>query len=150
MTAGDWQTVRLTAQLAALTTLLLLLLGTPLAWWLSRTRSSFKPLVASLVAMPLVLPPTVLGYGILVMAGRQSALGAWLREHLDYSLIFSWHGAVVASALVGPAAVDKVPEVRLKEVAAAALNPRSRRGRGGALPRKARRWPGWPSQCSRR
>ena len=50
--------------------------------------------------LPLVLPPTVLGYGILVAAGRRSPLAAWLREHFDYTIIFSWHGAVVASALV--------------------------------------------------
>ena len=50
--------------------------------------------------LPLVLPPTVLGYGILVMMGRRSPLGAWLREHFDYTIVFNWHGAVAASALV--------------------------------------------------
>jgi molybdate transport system permease protein len=50
--------------------------------------------------LPLVLPPTVLGYGILVLMGRKSALGGWLRENFDYTIIFNWHGAVVASALV--------------------------------------------------
>jgi len=50
--------------------------------------------------LPLVLPPTVLGYGILVLMGRRSPLGAWLREHLGYTVIFHWHGAVIASTLV--------------------------------------------------
>jgi molybdate transport system permease protein len=50
--------------------------------------------------LPLVLPPTVIGYAILVAMGRRSALGGWLREHFDYTIVFNWHGAVVASALV--------------------------------------------------
>ena len=50
--------------------------------------------------LPLVLPPTVVGYAILVAAGRRSAIGGWLREHFDYTIIFSWHGAVVASTIV--------------------------------------------------
>jgi molybdate transport system permease protein len=50
--------------------------------------------------LPLVLPPTVLGYGILMLMGRNSALGSWLRSHFDYSVIFNWHGAVLASTLV--------------------------------------------------
>ncbi|MCU0920409.1 MAG: molybdate ABC transporter permease subunit, partial [Burkholderiaceae bacterium] len=56
MTPEDWSAVRLTAQLAALTTLLLLAAGTPVAWWLARTRSRLKPLVSAAVAMPIVLP----------------------------------------------------------------------------------------------
>ena len=60
MSDADWSTIRLTAELAAISTALLLLAGTPLAWWLSRTRTRLKPLIASVVAMPLVLPPTVI------------------------------------------------------------------------------------------
>ena len=56
MTAAEWTAVRLTAELAAVTTAILLVLGSPLAWWLARTRSAFKPLAASVVALPLVLP----------------------------------------------------------------------------------------------
>ena len=69
MTSDDWIAIRLTAQLAAVATLLLLLIGTPLAWWLARTRSALKPVAASLVAMPLVLPPTVLGFYLLLLMG---------------------------------------------------------------------------------
>jgi len=50
--------------------------------------------------LPLVLPPTVIGYGILVAMGRHGPIGSWLREHFDYTVIFSWHGAVLASAVV--------------------------------------------------
>ena len=62
LSSNDWSAVRLTAELAGLTTVLLLLMGTPLAWWLARTRSRSKPFWSALVALPLVLPPTVLGF----------------------------------------------------------------------------------------
>ena len=75
MSAADWIAVRLTAELAALTTVLLLIVGTPIAWWLARTRSAGKPLVASLVAMPLVLPPSVLGFYLLLLMGPQGPVG---------------------------------------------------------------------------
>ena len=75
MSPAEWSAVRLTAQLAALTTVLLLQIGTPIAWWLARTRSAAKPLVASLVAMPLVLPPTVIGFYFLLPMRPQGAVG---------------------------------------------------------------------------
>ena len=99
MSAGDWSAVRLTAQLAGLSTLLLLLLGTPLAWWLARTRSRLKPLAASLVAMPLVLPPTVLGFYLLLLMGPQGPVGRFIEWLGLGRLPFSFAGLVVASAL---------------------------------------------------
>jgi molybdate transport system permease protein len=66
----------------------------------ARKRFPGRTVLEAVFMLPLVLPPTVLGYGILMLAGRRSPLGAWLREHLDYTIIFSWHGAVVASAVV--------------------------------------------------
>ena len=92
MTAADWSAVRLTAALAASTTLLLLIAGTPLAWWLARTRSRAKPLVASLVALPLVLPPSVLGFYLLLLMGPQGPLGF-------ARLPFTFGGLVLASVL---------------------------------------------------
>lgn len=92
MTPADWSAVRLTAMLAGLSTLLLLIVGTPLAWWLARTRSRFKPLVASLVALPLVLPPSVLGFYLLLLMGPQGPLGF-------ARLPFTFGGLVVASVL---------------------------------------------------
>ena len=92
MTPADWSAVRLTAMLAGLSTLLLLIVGTPLAWWLARTRSRLKPLVASLVALPLVLPPSVLGFYLLLLMGPQGPLGF-------ARLPFTFGGLVVASVL---------------------------------------------------
>ena len=99
MTAADWSAVRLTAQLAAAATALLLLLGTPLAWWLARTRSPLKPLWAALVAMPLVLPPTVLGFYLLLLMGPQGPVGQLTQALGLGRLPFSFGGLVVASVL---------------------------------------------------
>lgn len=125
MTPADWGAVRLTAQLAALTTLLLLLVGTPVAWWLARTRSAAKPLVASLVAMPLVLPPSVIGFYLLLLMGPQGPVGQLTTALGLGRLPFSFGGLVVASVLysmpfvVQPLqqAFEAVPE-RLLEAAA--------------------------------
>ncbi len=96
----DAEPLALTLRVATVATVLALLLGVSLAWLVTRTRLPGRRLLEAVCMLPLVLPPTVLGYGILVLMGRRSALGAWLREHFDYTLIFNWHGAVVASALV--------------------------------------------------
>ena len=66
--------------------------------------------------LPLVLPPTVLGYALLLMMGRRGPLGSWLREHFDYSLIFHWHGAVLASALVALPLVLKAASTAFAQV----------------------------------
>jgi molybdate transport system permease protein len=99
MTAADWSAVRLTAELAALTTLVLLLVGTPLAWRLARTRSRFKPLWAALVAMPLVLPPTVLGFYLLLLMGPQGPVGQLTQALGLGRLPFTFGGLVVASVI---------------------------------------------------
>jgi molybdate transport system permease protein len=99
MTAADWTAVRLTGQLAAVSTLLLLLAGTPLAWWLARTRSRAKPLAAALVAMPLVLPPTVLGFYLLLLMGPQGPVGQATQALGLGRLPFTFAGLVVASVL---------------------------------------------------
>jgi len=99
VSAADWIAVRLTAELAALTTVLLLIVGTPIAWWLARTRSAGKPLVASLVAMPLVLPPSVLGFYLLLLMGPQGPVGR-LTQALGLGLLpFTFAGLVLASVL---------------------------------------------------
>ncbi len=99
MTAADWSAVRLTAELAALSTLILLIVGTPLAWGLARTRSRFKPLWAALVAMPLVLPPTVLGFYLLLLLGPQGPVGQLTQALGLGRLPFSFAGLVVASVI---------------------------------------------------
>ncbi len=96
----DWRPVWLSLRVAGVATLLALAGGIALGWILSRVRFPGRALVEAACMLPLVLPPTVLGYYILIGAGRHSPLGRLLREHFDYTIIFSWHGAVVASAVV--------------------------------------------------
>lgn len=90
----------LSLRVAGLATLIAWLLGMALGWVVARTRLPGRGLLEALCMLPLVLPPTVIGYGLLLLAGRRSALGGWLRTHFDYSVVFSWHGAVLASAVV--------------------------------------------------
>jgi molybdate transport system permease protein len=99
LSPADWSAIRLTANLAAASTLLLLLFGTPLAWWLARTGSRLKPLWAALLAMPLVLPPTVIGFYLLLLMGPAGPVGR-LTEALGLGrLPFSFAGLVVASVI---------------------------------------------------
>ena len=99
MTPDDWAAVRLTAALAATATVLLLIVGTPLAWWLARTRSPLKPLWAATVALPLVLPPTVLGFYLLLLMGPQGPVGQFTQALGLGRLPFTFGGLVVASVL---------------------------------------------------
>ncbi|MEO5345894.1 MAG: molybdate ABC transporter permease subunit [Magnetococcus sp. YQC-9] len=96
---SDWAALWLTAKLATVTTLVLLVLGTPLAWWLARTRSFWKGPVSALVAMPLILPPTVLGFYLLLFMGPEGWLGR-LTHALGWGhLPFTFAGLVVASVI---------------------------------------------------
>ena len=95
----DLAAIGLTLKLAALTTLLLLLIGTPIAWWLARTHSRLKGPLGALVALPLVLPPTVLGFYLLVSMGPHGLIGQ-LTERLGLGLLpFTFAGLVVGSVL---------------------------------------------------
>ena len=89
----------LSIQLAAITTVLLILLGTPLAWWLSQTPSRIKPVAQAIVAMPIVLPPTVLGFYLLILMGPHGAIGSWWVELTGSALTFSFTGLVIASCV---------------------------------------------------
>jgi molybdate transport system permease protein len=89
--------ITLTLKLATLTTLILLLLGTPLAWWLARTRSPLKPAVSALVALPIVLPPTVIGFYLLVALGPNGPLGQLTQSMGLGTLPFTFAGLVVGS-----------------------------------------------------
>ena len=96
---GDMQAIWLTGLLALVTTLLLMPLATPLAWWLARSPSRVKSAVEAVVAMPLVLPPTVLGFYLLVILNPDSFLGGlWVRATGE-SLTFSFAGLVIASMI---------------------------------------------------
>ena len=89
----------LTLRLAGITTGILLVLGTPLAWWLSTTRSRAKPVIEAVTALPLVLPPTVLGFYLLILMSPSAPLGGFWVEVTGESLTFSFTGLVVASLL---------------------------------------------------
>ena len=89
----------LTAKLATITTLLLLVLGTPIAWWLARTRSRWKAVVGAVVALPIVLPPTVLGFYLLLLLGPNGVAGQFTRWAGLGLLPFTFPGLVVASVL---------------------------------------------------
>jgi molybdate transport system permease protein len=96
---GDWSAIRITAQLAAVTTVLLLVVGTPLAWWLAHTRHRLKPVWSALIAMPLVLPPTVLGFYLLLLMGPQGPVGQLTQALGLGRLPFTFAGLVVASVV---------------------------------------------------
>ncbi len=92
-----WSPIRLTIELAAITTLALLVIGTPIAWWLARSKSRFKEIVATVVALPLVLPPTVLGFYLLVALGPDGPGGAIAGLYGARSLAFTFEGLVIGS-----------------------------------------------------
>jgi molybdate transport system permease protein len=95
--AADFAAVRLTLELATVVTLLLLAIGTPVAWWLARTRSRLRHAVGAVVALPLVLPPTVIGFYLLLLLGPNGPVGK-LTEALGIGLLpFSFGGLVLAS-----------------------------------------------------
>jgi len=97
LSSHDLAAIRLTLELASLTTLLLLLIGTPIAWWLARTRSRLKGPVGAVVALPLVLPPTVLGFYLLVTMGPHGPVGQFTQSLGLGTLPFTFAGLVVGS-----------------------------------------------------
>jgi molybdate transport system permease protein len=97
LSPADWSAIRLTLELATVTTVLLLVIGTPVAWWLARTRSMWKGPVGAVVALPLVLPPTVIGFYLLVAMGPNGPVGQ-LTQSLGLGVLpFTFWGLVVAS-----------------------------------------------------
>jgi len=95
----DWQAIGVTLKLASVTTLVLLLIATPLAWWLEQRRSWPRIVVESLVAMPLVLPPTVLGFYLLVLLGPKGPVGGVWESLGGARLVFSFPGLVIGSVI---------------------------------------------------
>jgi molybdate transport system permease protein len=95
----NWQAIALTAKLASLVSLILLVLGLPLAYWIAYSRWRWKFLVEAVVALPLVLPPTVLGFYVLVAIGAQSPVGRWYEHWAGHSFAFSFQGLLIASVL---------------------------------------------------
>ncbi len=95
----DWQPLFLSFKLAALTTLILCLIGVPCAWWLAQTRIRIKPALEALVSMPLVLPPSVLGFYLLLAFSPASWFGGALAHVTGLRLAFSFTGLVIASVI---------------------------------------------------
>ncbi len=109
ISADAWQAIGLTIQLATLTTVILLVIATPLAWWLSQTESRWRAPIGALVTLPLVLPPTVLGFYILVLLGPQGWIGM-LTQSLGIGLLsFSFTGLLIGSVIFSlPFAVQPI------------------------------------------
>ena len=97
--AIDHTAILLTLKLATVTTLLLLLIATPLAWWLTHTRARLRAAVTALVSLPLVLPPTVLGFYLLVLLGPKGLVGGWMQAMGLQTLPFTFAGLVVGSVV---------------------------------------------------
>jgi molybdate transport system permease protein len=95
----DWEAVALTLRLSVATTVILLAVAVPLAGWLAFTRRRWPVLVEAVVALPLVLPPTVLGYYLLVALGAQSPVGRWWEDLTGTTLAFTFRGLLIASVL---------------------------------------------------
>ena len=93
----DLTALWITLKLAALTTIILLIIGTPLAWWLSRSRTRFKSIIEAIVALPLVLPPTVLGFYLLIMLGANGPIGQLMQAIGAQPLAFTFTGLVIGS-----------------------------------------------------
>lgn len=95
----DWGPIFLTLKLSAIATLILLVISIPLAYWLAYSKKRVKPIIETLVSMPLVLPPTVLGFYLLVVFSPNNFLGALLDDWFGLKLIFSFEGLVLASII---------------------------------------------------
>ncbi len=95
----DWQPLLLTFKLAAVTTLILCFIGIPFAWWLAQTRIRFKPVLEALVSMPLVLPPSVLGFYLLLAFSPTHWFGHFMDQEVGLKLAFSFEGLVLGSVI---------------------------------------------------
>ena len=95
----DWSPLILTFKLSLITTILLFFVGIPVAYWLAYTKTRVKPIFETIIALPLVLPPTVLGFYLLITFSPNSGLGAWLNETLGWQVLFSFGGLVFASMI---------------------------------------------------
>lgn len=111
-----WTALALSLKVAGCATLINLFLGIATGFFLARTRFPGRNLIDSLLTLPMVMPPTVLGYYLLVLVGRNSALGSWLYDSFGISLIFTWQGAVLASSIVAFPLVFKPARAAFEEV----------------------------------
>ena len=95
----DWSPIILTLQLALITTVILLVISIPLAYWMANTKSRIKSIIEAIVSLPLVLPPTVLGFYLLISFSPESAIGSFLNDVFGLKLAFSFSGLVIGSII---------------------------------------------------
>ena len=100
MNGSVWSAFALSLKVAGCATAITLVLGVAVGYWLARRRFPGRDLLDSLLTLPMVLPPTVLGYYLLVLLGRRGWLGGWLQESFGINLIFTWQGSVIAASVV--------------------------------------------------
>jgi len=100
MTAEEWEFVRFTASMAALSTILMLPFGLTAAWWLAKAKWRGKTFVETLITMPLVLPPVATGLVLLKLFGRRGPAGHWLHEAFGLDIIFTWRAVAIALAVM--------------------------------------------------
>jgi len=115
----DWQIIGFTLSVATLSTLIILPIGTLLAWLLARGRWCGKSVVETVVALPLVMPPVATGLILLKLLGRRGALGSWLEQVLGVEIVFTWRAVVVAMAVMSFPLLVRAARVAFEEV-----NPR--------------------------
>ncbi len=102
MNGGDaWLAVAMSLKVAVVAVVAMFVPGVATAWWLARSRSGWKAVVESLVNLPLVMPPVVVGYLLLAILGRRGWLGGLLHDHLGIDVVFTWWAAAIASAVMG-------------------------------------------------
>ncbi len=131
LNSAELDAIYLTLTLASVTTILLLVLGTPLAWWLSRRRGTVPAAIEAIVALPLILPPTVLGFYLLLLFAPQSALGHFWQQLTGTQLAFSFSALVIGSVIyslpfvVQPlqTAFQRIPQGLLESAATLGARP---------------------------
>ncbi len=119
MSSEAWQITAFTVGIAALSTLVIFPFGVAIAWLLARRDWPGKPLVETLIALPLVMPPVATGLLLLKFLGRRSAVGSWLERHLDLDIVFTWRGVLVATAVMSFPLLARTARVAFESV-----NPR--------------------------
>ncbi|MEP0201260.1 MAG: molybdate ABC transporter permease subunit [Halioglobus sp.] len=134
LSAQEWAAIQLTLMLATVTTTILIAIGTPLAWWLANRRNNLTALIEALVALPLILPPTVLGFYLLIIFAPQTPIGQFWESLTGTQLAFSFSALVIGSVLyslpfvVQPLqqAFQRVPQTLLSAAATLGATPLDR------------------------
>lgn len=121
--AGEvWTPLALSLKVAGWATLFVLVIGVAVAWALARRRFRGREVLDAVLTLPMVMPPTVLGYYLLVLIGRRGVIGQWLHEQFDIVLVFTWQGAVIAATVVAFPLVYKAARAAFEGVPRQAEN----------------------------